>query len=91
MNVESWIKCPIRTERDLSSGQQKLLVEVYEVSKHRIKIHLFKNRETLSRYCVGVALGRPGVNPHAISILGRITGEIKELFMPFIFHFFEYY
>ena len=37
----------------------------------------------------GLAPGRLGFNPHAMN-LGRITWEIKELFMPIIFHFFEY-
>ena len=36
VNVESWIKCPKRTERGLSSGEQKLLVGVYEEYKHII-------------------------------------------------------
>ena len=30
VNVKSWIKCPKSTKWDLSSGEQKLLVEVYE-------------------------------------------------------------
>ena len=33
VNVESWIKCP---KRGLSSGEQKLLVGVYEEYKHII-------------------------------------------------------
>ena len=33
---ESWIKCPKRTERIFSSGEQKLVVEVYEETKHMI-------------------------------------------------------
>ena len=36
VNVESWLKCPKRTERGLSSGKQKLLVGVYEEYKHII-------------------------------------------------------
>ena len=36
VNVESWIKCPKRTERDLDLHKQKLLVEVNEEYKHTI-------------------------------------------------------
>ena len=50
VNVESWIKCPKRTKRDLSRGEQKLLVEVYEEYKHiitskRNAVTIDKNRE----------------------------------------------
>ena len=59
-----------------SSGEQKLLVEVYEEQKHIITGY-------------GLIPSCPRFNPQANSNLGRIAGELKLLFMPCIFHFFE--
>ena len=40
------------------------------------------------KYHVRLAPDRLGFNPQPFSNLGRIPGEIQQLFMHFIFHFF---